>query len=300
LKKPAPVPAVEVVFVESLRKSVDKLDDVVLTIERVLLLVSLSMMTVLVTLDVIQRTFSRPVSKTSTLILGFMSNPSPETQKLVIETIGPWLFLIGSLVFVVLAAHSSRSFKAEKTKAPAPGFGASIALGVGVWVGLAAFIQGLLWLFPSSVPGAQKFALGFMLWSGMLGASVATRQRRHIVLDTVKKKLDEKMGNLFSLLGGIVVFAFCGLLAYLGFVQLHEEYVLWRDGDGVGVFDALPIPRWIVTLSLPVTFGTMAFRFLGAGVRDFVWGPPTGGVDAHGVDMEQLAKEAEQVGKEPA
>ncbi|MCA3012438.1 MAG: TRAP transporter small permease [Myxococcaceae bacterium] len=285
---------------ESLRKSVDKLDDVVLFIERVLLLVSLSMMTVLVTLDVIQRTFSRQVSKTSTLILGLLSSPSPETQKLVTETVGPWLFTVGSLVFLVLAAHSARSFKAEKVKAPTPGFGPSVLWGVGVWLGLAGFIKGLLLVFPSSVPGAQKFALGFMLWSGMLGASVATRQRRHIVLDTVKKKLDEKMGNLFSLIGGVVVFGFCGLLAYLGFVQLHDEFVLWRDGDGVGVFDALPIPRWIVTLCLPVTFGTMAFRFLGAGVRDFVWGPPTGGVDAHGVDMEQLAKEAEQVGKEPA
>jgi C4-dicarboxylate transporter, DctQ subunit len=291
---------VEVVFVESLRRSVDKLDDVVLAVERVLLLVSLSMMTVLVTLDVIQRTFSRQVSKTSTLILGLLSNPSPETQKFVIETLGPWLFIIGSFVFVVLAAHSSRSFKAERNKAPKPAFLPSLALGAGVWVGLAAFIKGLLLVFPSSVPGAQKFALGFMLWSGMLGASVATRQRRHIVLDTVKKKLDAKMGNLFSLLGGLVVFGFCGLLAYLGLVQLHDEFVLWRDGDGVGVFDALPIPRWVVTLCLPVTFGTMAFRFLGSGVRDFVWGPPTGGVDAHGVDMEQLAKEAEQVGKGPA
>lgn len=285
---------------ESLRKAVDKLDDVVLTIERGLLLLSLSMMTVLVTLDVIQRTFSRPVSKTSTLILGLLSNPSADTRAFVTDTLGPWLFNLGSLLFVMLAAHSARSIKAEREKKPLPGLVMSLAVGAGVWVGLAAFIKGLLWVFPSSVPGAQKFALGFMLWSGMLGASVATRERRHIVLDTVKKKLDEKMGNLFSLLGGLAVFAFCGLLTWLALVQLQHEYVLWRDGDGVGVFDALPIPRWIVTLSLPVTFGTMAFRFLGAGVRDFVWGPPKGGVDAHGVDMEQLAKEADQVAKEGA
>lgn len=279
----------------SFRKSVDKLDDVVLAFERVLLMVTLTSMTVLVTLDVIQRTFSRPVSKTATILLGLMSSPSPETQKLVIETIGPWLFNLGSLVFVILATHSSRAIKAEKGGKPLPKFLPSIGLGAAVWAGLAVFVQGLLYAFPSSVPGAQKFSLGFMLWSGMLGASIATRQRRHIVLDTVKKKLDEKMGNLFSLVGGIVTFGFCALLTVLAFTQLHGEYVLWRDGDGVGVFDALPIPKWLVTLALPLTFGTMALRFLGSGVRDFVWGPPTGGVDAHGVDMEQLAKEAEQV-----
>ncbi len=279
----------------SLRKSIDRLDDVVLSIERVLLLATLSLMTLLVTLDVVQRTFSRPVSKTATLMLSFMTAPSAETQKLVIETVGPWVFNLGSLLLVILATHSARAIKAEKLAKPLPSFPPSIGIGLAVWAGLAGFVQALLYFFPSSLPGAQKFSLGLMLWSGMLGASIATRQRRHIILDTVKKSLDAKMGNLFSLIGGVVTFAFCALLTVLALIQLQGEYVLWRDGDGVGVFDALPIPRWLVTLALPVTFGTMAFRFLGAGIRDYVWGPPVGGVDAHGVDMDQLAKEAEQV-----
>jgi len=279
----------------SFRNTVDKLDDAVLAVERVLLLATLSLMTLLVSFDVVQRTFSRPVSKTATVILGVMSEPSAETRTLVIETIGPWLFTICSLLFVMLAVHSARSIKAERVKAASPGFGLSLGIGLGVWAGLAGFIQGLLALFPSSLPGAQKFSLGLMLWSGMLGASIATRQRRHIVLDTVRKSLDEKTGRLFSLVGGVVTFGFCALFTVLALTQLHDEFSLWRDGDGVGVFDALPIPKWVVTLAIPVTFGTMALRFLGAGVRDFVWGPPTGGVDAHGVDMEQLAKEAEQV-----
>lgn len=279
----------------SFRNAVDKLDDAVLAVERVLLLATLSLMTLLVSLDVVQRTFSRPVSKTATVILGFMSDPSAETRALVIEKIGPWLFIVGSLLFVMLAVHSSRSIKAERLKIAMPGVGLSVGIGLGVWLGLAASIQGLLAVFPSSLPGAQKFSLGLMLWSGMLGASIATRQRRHIVLDTVRKSLDEKTGKLFSLVGGVVTFAFCALFTVLALTQLHDEFSLWSDGDGVGVFDALPIPKWVVTLAIPVTFGTMALRFLGAGVRDFVWGPPTGGVDAHGVDMEQLAKDAEQV-----
>jgi C4-dicarboxylate transporter DctQ subunit len=283
---------------DGLRKALDRLDDVVLSIERALLLLTLSLMTLLVTLDVVQRTFSRPVSKTATLLLGLLSSPSAETQRLVIDTVGPWVFNLGSLLLIVLATHSARAIKAEKANRPLPAFLPSVGLGVAVWLGLAGFVQALLWAFPSSLPGAQKFSLGLMLWSGMLGASIATRQRRHIVLDTVKKKLDEKMGNVFSLIGGVVTAAFCGLLTVLALIQLHGEFVLWRDGDGVGVFDALPIPKWLVTLALPVTFGTMSLRFLGAGVRDLVWGPPVGGVDAHGVDMEQLSKDAELVARE--
>jgi TRAP-type C4-dicarboxylate transport system permease small subunit len=45
----------------SFRTVVDKLDDAVLAVERVLLLATLSLMTLLVSLDVVQRTFSRPV-----------------------------------------------------------------------------------------------------------------------------------------------------------------------------------------------------------------------------------------------
>lgn len=276
----------------ALRKAVDRLDDAVLMVERALLVFTLSLMTALVSLDVLQRTFSRQVSKTATLLLGFFSNPSPETRQLVIETIAPWSFNLGSLALVMLAVHSSRSIAAEREKRALPSLGTSAGVGAVVWLGAAAFIKAVLWVFPSSVPGAQKFSLGLMLWSGMLGASIATRQRRHIALDTLKKKLDEKTGTLFSLIAGVVTFLFCGLLTVLALQQLHGEFVLWRDGDGVGVFDALPIPKWLVTLALPLAFGTMSLRFLGAGVRDWLWGAPVGGVDAHGVDLDQLAKDA--------
>ena len=59
----------------------------------------------------------------------------------------------------------------------------------------------------------------------------------------------------------------------------------------MGVYDALPIPLWIATLSVPVTFSVMAMRFLAQGIHDFKWGPPKGGADAHGIDLEALEKE---------
>lgn len=283
-----------------LERALGKLDAAVFQVERALLLVSLGMMTLLVSLDVVQRTFSRPVGKTEGVLLAlFYASPTDAQLAFVTDTLGPLVFWGLALVFLVLAAHSSRAIGAERAGQPAPRVGPSIGWGVVVWALGWAFVHGVLKVFPSSVPGAQKFALGFMLWSGMLGASLATRARRHIVLDLLKKKLDPDTQKPFALLGGLVTFAFCALLAFLGTKQLVTQIDDWRSGDGVGVYDALPIPTWIATLSVPVTFSVMALRFLAQGVRDFLKGPPKGGPDAHGIDLDVLEQAPPADGSAP-
>ena len=277
---------------ESLRRAAGKVDDLVYRVERVLLLLSLTMMTILVTLDVIQRSFSRQVGKLESVLLAILfPSPTLEQTTFVVDVLGPLVFGAVALCFLVLAAHSSRSIAAERTKAVRPGFAKSFVVGVALFLGFTGFVKGLLFIFPSSVPGAQKFALGFMLWSGMLGASLATRTRRHIILDPIKKKLDAQTLKPFTLIGGVLTFVFCGFLTVLGVMQLTAQIREWASGDGVGVYDALPIPLWVSTLAVPVTFGVMALRFLGQGIHDFKWGPPKGGADANGIDLEALETE---------
>lgn len=270
---------------ESLRRIAGRLDALVFQIERVLLVVSLAMMTLLVSVDVVQRTFSRPVGKTASLLLALF----PEQQDAVLGWMAPGLFGALSLLFCVLAAHARRAMHVKS--GPAPGFAGSAVRGAILWAVLAGAIQLILYLFPSSVPGAQKFALGFMLWSGMVGASLATRARRHIMLDAVVKKLTGKTQRGFFLLTGLVAGGFCALLAVLGTMELLGQFQEWKEGEGIGVYDALPIPIWIATLAIPFAFWMMAARFFGQGVHDFVFGPPKGGADAHGIDLEALAKE---------
>ena len=277
---------------ESLRRIAGKVDDVVYRVERVLLLLSLTLMTVLVTLDVVQRSFSRQVGKTEGVLLAiFYTNPTAEQTAFVVNVAGPLVFGLLAIAFFMLATHSSRSIAAERAKQPLPGFGKSAGVGLSIALGVGLAVKLLLVVFPSSVPGAQKFALGFMLWSGMLGASLATRTRRHIILDPIKKQLDAQTLKPFSLIGGIVTFLFCAYLSLLGVMQLMQQFTEWATGDGVGVYDALPIPLWVSTLAIPVTFTVMALRFLGQGIHDFTWGPPHGGADAHGIDLEALEKE---------
>lgn len=273
-----------------LRRIAGKVDDAVFQLERVLLLVAVAFMTLLVSLDVVQRTFSRPEGRTASLLLSLFAPATPEARARIVDVVAPGLFGLGALLLCVLAVHSAALIRAERAGQPPPPIVPSVGRGIGVCLTGWLFVKAELWLFPSSLPGAQKFALGFMLWAGMLGASIATRTRRHIVIDTVTKGLDPATGRHYALIGGIVTALFCGLLAWLGYMQLGGEYREWAAGDGVGVYDALPVPKWVGTLSVPFAFTIMSVRFFGIAIRDFVYGAPKGGVDAHGVDMEALAK----------
>lgn len=281
----------------ALRDVLAKLDALVYQVERGVLFVSLFMMTLLVGVDVVQRTFSRPEGRTATFVLALTGDRSPEWRALVADRVGPAVFAVLALALLVFAAWSARAIASERAGRPPPGFTGSLVAGLVVFLALAAFVKVVLVVFPSSVPGAQKFALGFMLWSGMVGASLATRARRHIVLDAVTKKLDPRAGRLYGLLGAVVTAAFAGFIALLGALQTATQVEDWLSGPGIGVFESLPIPYWTVSLAIPVSFGVIALRFLALGVRDFAWGPPVvAGPDAHGVDMAAIERAAAEQG----
>lgn len=268
------------------------IDDLIARAERILLLGSLTMMTLLVGLDVTQRTFSRPVGRTEALVAALVeaiAGPLDEAGRSSAQQLGAVVFVVFFAFMLCLAAHSARAIVAERAAAASPSLGGSVARGLGAFAATAVFVKLLLLVFPSSVPGAQKFALGFMLWAGMLGASLATRERRHIVLDPIVKKLEGTDRKRFAFIGNLVSALFCGTILTLAIVQVGGEIHEWSSGDGVGLYPALPIPMWIATLAIPVTFGVMTFRFLKNAFHDLREGPPAS-VDAHSVDLNEVEK----------
>lgn len=276
-----------------------KLDEQVNRVERLIILIAVAGMTLLVGADVVQRTFSRPVGKTEQLVAWLgdkLAGPlTAETRTLLEGPVGGAAFVLLALVAFVFAAHASRLVTAERKGAPPPAFLASALRGVSVLVGCAVVVKLLLWAFPSSVPGAQRFALGLMLWAGMLGASVAAKERRHIVIDAVVKKLDADTKRPIALISGVVTGAFCACIAVLAGMQLAGEIHDWASNEGVGLYESLPIPTWIATLAIPTAFIIMGARFVGYGIRDFRFGPPAGGDGGHGVDLEELQHQTVEV-----
>ncbi|MCC7073279.1 MAG: TRAP transporter small permease subunit [Deltaproteobacteria bacterium] len=278
------------------------LDEQINRVERLIILIAVAGMTLLVGADVVQRTFSRPVGKTEQLVAWLgeaLAGPlSPEARAALEGPVGGAVFLVLAVIAFVFAAHAARLVTAERAGTAQPALLGSALRGLAVLAGCALAVKLLLWAFPSSVPGAQRFALGLMLWAGMLGASVATRERRHIVLDTVVKKLDADTKGPVALVSGLVTGAFCGVIALLSGMQLAGEIHEWATNEGVGLYESLPIPTWIATLAIPMAFTIMGARFVGYGIRDFRFGPPSGGDGGHGVDLDELQQQTVETGSE--
>lgn len=258
------------------RRGLAKLDELVYQVERALLLVSLGMMTVLIFSDVVLRTFTRPVGKTAGLLLWLLEGDEPlseATRQAVANLWGPALFGVVFFGLCIFGVHSARVTKAEREGAARPTLGKSLALGVATFAALWAFTKLLVWLFPTGIAGAQRFALGFMVWAGFVGASIATKKKRHIALDAVKKKLDARVYPWFSAIGSLVTALFAFTFTYLAYTKLRDEVVEWMEIPNVGVFESLPIPVWLVTLAIPVTFGLIGLRFAAYGLGDLLYGP---------------------------
>ncbi|MBN4077308.1 TRAP transporter small permease subunit [Sulfobacillus acidophilus] len=257
-------------------------DGVIYYIERKLVLLCVSFMTLLVFADVVQRMFSRQQGFFDRLIIYIFSVQNQGMKDFIIKIFSPWFLGIFSFLFIAFAAYG-RLDRNKKLLMR------SLLVALFVWGSCYSLIKGLLYTFPSGIPGAQKFALGFMMWAVFLGASIATRQRRHIILAALLKKVDKKMLPIYSLVGSFLTAVFCFYLAMLAKMQILFEYQDWQSAPGVGVFEALPVPLWIVTLALPISFCLIGIRFLANGINDFTFGVPEVDLVAADLAKEEIA-----------
>jgi len=287
--------------VHAIRKLLIATDRVVYAIERVVLLVSVFLMTALIFTDVVQRTFSRPVGKTESILLGILGlfgAVSDAARETVLKTVGPIVFIGAGLALVVAATHAGRTARHERAQGGtvAVSFVKSLAIGAVIYGALAASVKLLLTVAPSGIPGAQKLALGLLVWCGFLGASIAAREKRHIVLDAVKKKLDPPTHALFSFVGGLLTAAVCLFLGWMSATKTAQMISEWSaSGGAIHRFESVPIPEWLVTIALPIVFTIVALRFFAQGTGELLFGAPLHvTTEEHGVNLAALAGATEK------
>jgi TRAP-type C4-dicarboxylate transport system permease small subunit len=108
------------------------------------------------------------------------------------------------------------------------------------------FTTGLVW--------GDMLLRNLVLWIGFIGATLATREGKHINIDIISRSFSPSVRgwvefgiHLFSLL-------ICGLLTYASLKFIRNEAQM-------GTATLLGIPIWILEVILPVTFALMSFRF---------------------------------------
>ncbi len=119
-----------------------------------------------------------------------------------------------------------------------------------------SFLQVLLRnLFDTGILWGDIFLRHLVLWVGFVGASLATREKRHIHIDILSRFVPKKWMTLIQTLIDIVSILICIVLAKASYVFLSFEIeantILFEN-----------IPSWYFQIILPIGFGLIAFRFL--------------------------------------
>lgn len=200
---------------------------------------AMAVMGVIVFLDVVHRVASRPMS-----------------------------WLAKGIVFAVLWGFSYGALrlrgasKSAASLAPPASVGASLGAAFALTAGLYAFLWAFLTFLPNGLVWSQTLGLVLMLWVGIVGASLATHERRHLALDLGSKLWPKRALPYVQAVGNALTAAFCLALGLLSAWSLKDHWKDWQDTQGAGgVFAALPIPKWAAFLALPTGFVAMAVRF---------------------------------------
>ena len=134
-----------------------------------------------------------------------------------------------------------------------------------------AFIAGatLVWLMVSVIVsvlmrnlGLQPFAWLFtsaeygILYMTMLGAPWLVREKGHVHIELVTSALSENPRRLVSRAVALACVIVCLVLAWKGY-DLVATNIERTDYD----VRAYYFPRWILTISFPLSFGLMAIEF---------------------------------------
>ena len=109
------------------------------------------------------------------------------------------------------------------------------------------FNEGILW--------GDILLRHLVLWVGFIGASLATREQKHINIDLFGRFLSDKGKNTVRLLTNLFSVFICYLLADAGWTFVQDEQMM-----GTEVF--AEIPGWYFQTIIPIGFFLMSFRFL--------------------------------------
>ncbi|MGB9627367.1 MAG: TRAP transporter small permease [Thermodesulfobacteriota bacterium] len=125
---------------------------------------------------------------------------------------------------------------------------------------LVAFLQIILRnLFDTGLSWGDSLIRNLVLWIGFMGATLATREGKHINIDVVSRWLPTRGNRIVSLIIHLFSFFICILLTYASLKFIKNEAQM-------GEKTFLKIPQWVLETILPITFGLMSFRF---GLRFF-------------------------------
>ena len=131
----------------------------------------------------------------------------------------------------------------------------SILVGVLLTMLLMAVLQIFLRnFFNSGIIWGDSMVRILVLWVGLLGAMIATRNNNHINIDIISRFLPENIKNVSQLIIEIFAAFVCAIMTWFSskFVLMEMEYEITAFAN---------VPAWICEAIIPIAFGVICFRY---------------------------------------
>ncbi len=113
------------------------------------------------------------------------------------------------------------------------------------------------------LPWSEEIARYLFLWLTWVGASYATKERKHVSIDLVYEKLPKAGRMVCSVITNIIWVIFLVIMAQLSFKLTLSVASGGQMATGSG------LPMWIPYASIPTGMTLMAFRLLQNCWKDF-------------------------------
>ena len=109
--------------------------------------------------------------------------------------------------------------------------------------------------FDSGIVWGENLLRVLVLWLGLAGAIVATRQRKQIRVDVLSQFLPDKYKNKIRQMTLIFTIMICLIISYYSF-----EFTILEFNANSLAFEK--VPSWITIIIIPVSFLIMAIKYL--------------------------------------
>lgn len=110
-------------------------------------------------------------------------------------------------------------------------------------------------LFDSGILWGDELIRVLVLWIGLMGAMVASRDNHHICIDVISRYLPNQIKKMTTLLIAVFTSFICALMAYFSFGFVMME----KTGGFIAFAD---IPAWVCESIIPVSFAIISLRYL--------------------------------------
>jgi TRAP-type C4-dicarboxylate transport system permease small subunit len=267
-----------------------RIDDAVYAAERLFVVTAMSLMVLIVFFEVVDRRLEAPESKLAGLMRAFHIPAAETTGPIFGAALLVFLLWFG----LATLRRREKAVVAKSLEAVAAVAGAAVLWGLGwlmihrpsnqfytvvfglVFLSLAAarvrgqrrdatifaavaIVGGFVVyrVIPEGYSWAKEIAMMLLVWTGLVGASMASHQGRHIDIDMARKLFPAALKKTLILVAALVNVAFCALLVAIGVVYVFGERGLYNLE---GHMQHTGLPDWILGLAIPWAFTVITLR----------------------------------------